>query len=62
MRLDLEFCQRNVLQLQSSQALSGIRHTSGNRFYGETPAMAMSVVLHFARSLPELRMVACHTL
>lgn len=62
MHLDLEFCGRNVLQSQSSQALLGIRRMSGNRFYGETPAMAMSVVLHFVRSLLELRMVACHNL
>jgi len=44
--LDLEFCGRNVLPLQSNEALLGIRRKSGNRFYGETPAMAMSVVLH----------------
>ena len=62
MHLDLEFCGRNALQLQSNQALLGIRRKSGNRFYGETPAMAMSVVLHFVRLLLELRKVACHTL
>ena len=62
MHLDLGFCGRNALQSQSSQPLLGIRRKSGNRFYGETPAMAMSVVLHFVRSLLELRMVAFHTL
>ena len=62
MHLDLEFCGRNALQLQSNQALLGIRRKSGNRFYGETPAMAMSVALHFVRLLLDLRKVACHTL
>ena len=59
MRLYLEFCERNVLQLLCSQALSGIRRRSGNRFYGGTPATAMSEVLHFARLV---RMVAYHML
>ena len=59
MRLDLEFCERNVLQLLCSQALSGIHRRSVNRFYGGTPATAMSEVLHFARSV---RMVAYHML